>query len=238
MMQRALGGHLVVALGLALVMGLPGPVAAQTSSPEAQKAPERAGEKAQPGAERKTGSEKPISDAWLTAKTKLALMADEDVSGTSINVDTSNGVVTLKGKVESEAEKAKAVEIARKIEGVKQVQDQLAVAPRGDEKQTAQRPGQTGPSGAAAPAKRDAAQIAQQVRQQIRQTWTSGQLREDGDSLKGPDGTAIEVDVNDGIVTLEGKVRDVQDIVKVAEAARRVPGVRAVKTNIESGQQS
>ena len=53
-------------------------------------------------------------DAWITTKTKLALLTTEGVSGTAIHVDTILGKVTLHGKVRSAEEKAKAESIAKK----------------------------------------------------------------------------------------------------------------------------
>jgi osmotically-inducible protein OsmY len=47
-------------------------------------------------------------DAWITTKTKLALLTTEGVSGTAIKVDTVLGRVTLHGKVGSTEEKTKA----------------------------------------------------------------------------------------------------------------------------------
>ncbi len=205
----------VLALAAAVLLWLAGPAAAETATGDVQ-----------------------LSDAWLTAKTKLALLADEDVSGSSINVDTSSAVVTLKGEVEDQAQKARAVQIARGIEGVKQVQDHLTIKPtRSGSASTAQGGATTAP-GASGVAKRDDDQIERDVRQAIQKSWTSGQLRMDGDTLKGAEGTSIEVDVDDGVVTLDGKVQSVEDIVKAAQAARGVQGVRSVKTNIESGQPS
>jgi hyperosmotically inducible protein len=205
----------VLALAAAVLLWLAGPAAAETATGDVQ-----------------------LSDAWLTAKTKLALLADEDVSGSSINVDTSSAVVTLKGEVEDQAQKARALQIARGIEGVKQVQDHLTIKPtRSGSASTAQGGATTAP-GASGVAKRDDDQIERDVRQAIQKSWTSGQLRMDGDTLKGAEGTSIEVDVDDGVVTLDGKVQSVEDIVKAAQAARGVQGVRSVKTNIESGQPS
>ena len=57
-------------------------------------------------------------DAWITAKTKLALLTTEGVRGTAVNVDTVLGKVTLHGKVRSAEEKANAESVAKKIEGV------------------------------------------------------------------------------------------------------------------------
>jgi osmotically-inducible protein OsmY len=58
-------------------------------------------------------------DAWITLKTKLALLTTEGVSGTAIKVDTVFGRVTLHGKVGSAEEKTKAETVAQKIDGVK-----------------------------------------------------------------------------------------------------------------------
>ena len=68
-----------------------------------------------------------VSDSWLTAKTKIALYGDDRVSGTQINVDTKNAMVTLRGTVDSDAGKAAAAEIARGIDGVKGVKNNLQV---------------------------------------------------------------------------------------------------------------
>ena len=69
-----------------------------------------------------------VSDTWITSKTKIALYADERVKGTQINVDTmKGGVVHLRGKVDSAEAKAAAGDIAKGIEGVKSVKNDLQV---------------------------------------------------------------------------------------------------------------
>ncbi|MEX2220159.1 MAG: BON domain-containing protein [Candidatus Rokuibacteriota bacterium] len=70
-----------------------------------------------------------VSDSWLTSKTKIALFADSRAPGSSVNVETKNGMVYLRGKVESAAEKQAAEEIARGIEGVQAVRNELQVVP-------------------------------------------------------------------------------------------------------------
>jgi hyperosmotically inducible protein len=70
-----------------------------------------------------------VSDSWITAKTKIALFADSRAAGTSVNVETTKGMVFLRGKVETEAEKKAAEEIARGIEGVQAVRNELQVVP-------------------------------------------------------------------------------------------------------------
>jgi hyperosmotically inducible protein len=66
-------------------------------------------------------------DATLTTKVKSALLADDKVKGLNINVDTNDGVVTLTGKAGSPEEKDQALKVVRGIEGVKNVQDRIAV---------------------------------------------------------------------------------------------------------------
>ena len=73
------------------------------------------------------------SNATLTGKVKTALASDVGLSTvTSIDVDSDNGVVTLKGRVDSADKKAKAEEIAKKVDGVKSVKNELRVEPAKD----------------------------------------------------------------------------------------------------------
>src|SRR5512132_434660 len=62
-----------------------------------------------------------IDDATITTRVKTALLNDPDVGGLRIDVDTTMGVVTLNGVVKSKDEEAKAIALARKIGGVKDV---------------------------------------------------------------------------------------------------------------------
>lgn len=70
-----------------------------------------------------------VGDAALTAAVKTKLLADPKVSGLKIDVDTKNGMVTLTGTVRSQAEKDEALRLARETENVKNVTDQITVAP-------------------------------------------------------------------------------------------------------------
>ena len=64
---------------------------------------------------------KDVSDSWITAKVKSTYLYSSNVDGTDINVSTKSGIVTLSGKVDSGAERALAIEIARNVRGVKNV---------------------------------------------------------------------------------------------------------------------
>lgn len=68
-----------------------------------------------------------VDDAGITAKVKAALIAEKGVDGMKINVDTSEGKVTLSGKVPDQTQVEKATQVARGIEGVKTVENQLTV---------------------------------------------------------------------------------------------------------------
>ncbi len=68
-----------------------------------------------------------VTDSWVTSKTKISLFADERVKGTQVSVDTTKGVVHLRGKVDSAEAKSAAGEIAQGVEGVKSVKNDLQV---------------------------------------------------------------------------------------------------------------
>lgn len=67
------------------------------------------------------------NDSWLWFKTRAALATTDDLRESTINVDVVNDVVTLKGSVASAAQKTKAEQVAKGIEGVKSVTNQLQV---------------------------------------------------------------------------------------------------------------
>lgn len=68
-----------------------------------------------------------VDDTAITAKVKTALLADPDVKGQSVTVETVNGVVQLSGFVGSSAMAARAADIARRTDGVRQVQNKMTV---------------------------------------------------------------------------------------------------------------
>ncbi|MBH0031272.1 MULTISPECIES: BON domain-containing protein [unclassified Pseudoalteromonas] len=68
-----------------------------------------------------------LTDAKITTVITTRFLFDSEVGGTDIDVDTDNGIVTLNGSVESEAEKQLAVKIAKNAEDVRDVVDKLAI---------------------------------------------------------------------------------------------------------------
>jgi len=152
-----------------------------------------------------TTATREVTDSWLTLQTKLALLADERVRSADIHVTTQEGVIKLRGKVDSEAEQQAAGEIAGHIEGVREVSNQLTVVPEPQRKTV----------------DRQDRQIVKDVKAELKD---DGRLRH----------AHIQVRADQGIVTLTGKVPSLEKSVRASEAARRVPGVRAVRNELTS----
>lgn len=66
-----------------------------------------------------------IDDAGITMRVKTRLLEDPAVKGLQIDVDTRDGVVFLTGDVRTDAERQKAIQIARATEGVRNVEANL-----------------------------------------------------------------------------------------------------------------
>jgi len=68
-----------------------------------------------------------IDDSIITTKVKAALLADPDVKGTDINVETKKGEVMLSGFVGNQQQIDQAMKIAKAVEGVKKVDNKMTV---------------------------------------------------------------------------------------------------------------
>jgi osmotically-inducible protein OsmY len=74
-----------------------------------------------------TGADKFFDDAMVTARVKKAIYDEPSLKVTDISVSTENSVVTLSGTVKTRAERTRASDVARNVEGVKQVRNGLKV---------------------------------------------------------------------------------------------------------------
>jgi hyperosmotically inducible periplasmic protein len=147
-----------------------------------------------------------VPDAWITTKTKLALLTTEGVSGTAIHVDTVLGKVTLHGKVRSAEEKNKAENIAKKTEGVQEVRNLLQVV---------------------TPERAKAVQLSDdELKKRIEKA-----LKDDS-SLK--DSSISVKSVNKGVVLLDGTAKTLSAHLRAVEDAALVPGVERVASEIKS----
>jgi osmotically-inducible protein OsmY len=77
--------------------------------------------------ERRASAGEVIDDTLITGKVKAALVADPDLKATEIQVDTYKGTVQLSGFVASPDHVSKAGQLVRRIEGVKDVKNDIAV---------------------------------------------------------------------------------------------------------------
>lgn len=68
-----------------------------------------------------------VEDAVITTNVKAAIFQQSDLSAAEINVETDNGIVQLSGFVSQPSQISKATQIARSVEGVKGVKNNLNV---------------------------------------------------------------------------------------------------------------
>jgi hyperosmotically inducible protein len=175
-----------------------------------------------------------IKDGWLVMKVHSEFVNEDVLSGSNIDVDVKNGVVTLQGTVPSEAARARALELARKNDGVKNVVDQLKIAPARGSNMEADR--------AAAKAERAGEKATDRTASATRKT---GRAIDDGwikskiyaqylaDWNTVLDDSDIDVDVNRGEVTLNGTVKSMEAKTKAVSIAKATDGVKSVRDNLK-----
>ncbi|HKE22465.1 MAG TPA: BON domain-containing protein [Bryobacteraceae bacterium] len=76
-------------------------------------------------------ADKPVSDDVIVDQVRVKLAADAVVKGGGLGVDSKAGVVTLSGVVATSKQKDRAAKVASKVRGVKQVVNNIALAPGG-----------------------------------------------------------------------------------------------------------
>ena len=68
-----------------------------------------------------------LDDTVITTRVKAAIIADDSLKASEINVETYKGVVQLSGFVSSYGDKSRAVKVAKEVKGVDSVKDDLRV---------------------------------------------------------------------------------------------------------------
>ena len=151
----------------------------------------------------------PINDTWLTAKTKIALAADGRVKGRQIEVETTQGVVMLRGKVDSDAAKHAAGDITKLLDGVKTVKNDLEVV---------------------APSKQEAVEEKDEaITARVKEHFAKDT------HLKHAD---IAVQTNAQVVSLTGEVKDITTSAHASWTAWFVAGVKSVKNDLTVKEKS
>jgi hyperosmotically inducible protein len=163
-----------------------------------------------------------LADSWLTAKIQAQFFVDEDIKSRYINVSASDGVVKLKGFVESDDARRQVLEITRNTDGVKQIDErQLLVGrPASESFDTATfgtaPVATTGVAPAAPAAPLDDATVVSLVQAKYFLDPT----------IKGRN---ISVELAGGVVTLRGQVASENERAQALTLARSTPGVQRVE---------
>jgi osmotically-inducible protein OsmY len=143
-------------------------------------------------------------DAWITTKSKIALLTSDGFSVSGANVDTVNGNVTLHGKVATEADKTKAEQTVKQVDGVKSVKNLLQVVPDSEKKAVAA----------------NDSDIKDQVQTSLKSDKRLGDIK--------------VASVNNGLVLLSGKAHGLDEKLVAIESAYSISGVRRVSSEIET----
>jgi osmotically-inducible protein OsmY len=184
-----------------------------------------------------------IKDAWLVMKVHSEMVDEDVLSGSNIDVDVKNGVVTLQGTVPSEAARARALEVSRKNDGVKNVVDQLRIAPAKGTNMAAKADKAQDKMANAADKAEDkmdkagdkSASAAKKTGRAIDDGWIKSkiytQYLADWNSVL--DDSDIDVDVSNNMVTLNGTVKSAAAKAKAVDIAKKTDGVKGVKDNLK-----
>jgi hyperosmotically inducible protein len=154
------------------------------------------------------------SDAGITTAVKSKLAADTTVRAYEIDVDTSNRVVTLTGEVETSVAKDQALKLARDTEGVRDVIDKLTIADSSATAGVLDREDMADARGTAGEAVGDAG-VTAAVKAKLLADDAVGGLQ-------------IDVDTDNGVVTLSGAVNTRAEADQAVRLANGTEGVTRV----------
>jgi len=177
-----------------------------------------------------------VKDGWLVMKVHSEFVNEDVLSGSNIDVDVKGGVVTLQGTVPSAAARARALELAKKNDGVKSVVDQLKIAPAHGTNmegkmehagEKAERAGEKAADKTASATKKtgraiDDGWIKSKIYAQYLADWNT--VLNDSD---------IDVDVDHGVVVLNGTVKSMEAKTKAVSIAKATDGVKSVRDNLK-----
>jgi len=174
-----------------------------------------------------------IKDGWLVMKVHSEMIDEDLLSGSNVDVDVKDGVVTLQGTVPSEAARARAIAVAKANDGVKSVTDQLRVAPAakaGTMERAAdktERAGEKAADTTVSATKKtgraiDDGWIKSKIYAQYMADWNT--VLNDSD---------IDVDVDNNVVTLNGSVKSAEAKTKAVSIAKATDGVKSVRDNLK-----
>ncbi len=149
------------------------------------------------------------SDLWLKASLVTTYALNQHLNPFAIHVDVKDGVATLSGVVDSSVDKDLAGELAKGVDGVREVDNRLQVKSDSGDRE---------PSSFME--KVDDANITAKVKSQL--LWNSN-----------TQGMRMDVDTQNGVVTLRGVVASAEEAELAAQIARNTSGVKQVNNRLE-----
>jgi osmotically-inducible protein OsmY len=160
-------------------------------------------------------------DDLIQARVELRLARSGSLRGTDIHVDVDDRVATLRGTVGSEQEQERAIQMTRRVTGVRDVKSNLNIDTEAvDQRRQVEVDDHT---------------LKRQVAEKLaKETFPLAEVDEGLFGTMEVKGYAreFEVEVDDGVVTLEGDVDYYQDIREAVGAVRTLPGVKAVNAEL------
>ena len=150
-----------------------------------------------------------ISDSAITTKVKANFLGDERLKGSHIKVTTTNGVVTLTGSATGADSKAAAEDIAKDVDGVRSVDDEL-----------------TSPSSSGSMHKAVA-----KTERVGSDSWITTKVKSEIMSDSVSKGFKVSVKTVNGVVMLSGVLPNDDAVAHVKDLAEKVEGVKSVKTS-------
>ncbi len=150
-----------------------------------------------------------IGDSAITTKVKASYLGDDRLKGSHIKVTTTNGVVTLMGAATGPISKDAAEEIAKGVDGVKSVDDQLTTPTRsGSMHKTVATTERVGSD-----------------------SWITTKVKSEIMADSVSKGFKVSVKTVNGVVMLSGVLPNDDAVAHVKDLAEKVEGVKSVKTS-------
>jgi hyperosmotically inducible periplasmic protein len=171
-----------------------------------------------------SAAQQPVKDGWITMKIHSLFVPEDALEGSNIDVDTVSGVVTLSGTVVTEAGRARALAIAKSTDGAKGVVDKLRIGPAQREL-----------AGAAKEAAKDTKAAAKTTGRKITDGWVKSKIYAQYLTDSALDDSDIDIDVANGVVTLNGTVKTAAGKTRAVAIAKATDRVKNVKDNLKVG---
>jgi len=151
------------------------------------------------------------SDGWLNTKVKTTLLFHRNVRATKTGVDVKDGIVTLSGEANSQAQKELTTEYAKDVEGVKEVKNEMTVA-------------------------KILSKLDETIGEKIDDASITAQVKSSLLSHRSTSALKTKVSTTDGVVTLHGIAKNDAEKSLVTKLVTDIDGVKSVvnKMTIEA----